>query len=165
MSLENIQLPPSIIQDLFKKALIDTTLTQKSTHLSEEIAINFLGINKKHIIILINNKNAAFLDAISLKFLTDILSACKLTLEDVAIINLSHTPVDYQAINQQFRPTKVLALGISLEAIALPLQFPNYQLQEYDTITYLQAPDLLAIKNSKEEKAKLWGCLQKLLNI
>lgn len=163
MSLDNIQLPPIVIQELFKKTLIDSKIEQIKTNSSAEEKIVFLGKNERQVIILVNDKDNLFLPDDDLKFLTGILTACKLTLNDVAIINIAKNPaIQYELIQQHLKAAKVFAFDVPMKDIGLPLQFPAYQIQLYNETVYLHAPSLQFLKNNKEEKSQLWASLQKI---
>jgi hypothetical protein len=166
MSLDNIQLPPLAIEGLFKKTLIelkDKTISKPAKIVS---AFNLLGKNKKGVIILVNNADAAFLPEEELNFLIGILSACKLTMEDAGILNIAKCPdLSYHSFEKEITGDKIFLFGVSPEAIKLPLSFPHYQIQAYNSATYLSAPTLALLMQQKEEKLKLWNCLKQIFSI
>jgi hypothetical protein len=163
MSLDNIQLPAIVIQDLFKKTLIDSKIEQKKSISSIEEKISFLGKNEKQVIILVNDANSLFLADEELNFLIGILNACKLTLNDVAIINFAKNPLlTYELIQQYLNAHKVFAFDVLMKDIGLPLQFPAYQIQLYNEVVYMHAPSLQFLKTNKEEKGLLWLSLKKI---
>jgi hypothetical protein len=166
MSLDNIQLPAIVLQELFKKSLIDSKIEQRKTVSAKEEKINFLGKNEKQIIILVNNTENLFLPDEELNFLIGILTACKLTLNDVAIVNIANNKaLSYETIQQHLKAAKVFAFDVSLNDILLPLQFPTYQVQQYNEVIYMHAPSLSFLKNNKEDKLRLWASLQKIFSV
>ncbi len=163
MSLDNIQLPTIVIQNLFKNSLIDSKIDQEKTVSSTDEKITFLGKNEKNVIIFIKDKDNHFLSDEELNFLIGILTACKLTLNDVAIINFAKNPsLNYEIIQQYLKAAKVFAFDVSMNDIGLPLQFPAYQVQEYNNVIYMHAPSLQFLKTNKEAKGYLWASLQKI---
>ncbi len=163
MSLNNIQLPASVLQSLYNKSLYDLN-TDKSEVISDEAAnIVFLGNNAKKIIILVNSTAAIYLPDEELNFLLGILTACKLSMADVALINMAKNPaIQYKDISNQLKAEKIILFGIEPEAIGLPLQFPPYQIQKFNNQVYLSSASLTGLQADKEEKLKLWNCLKKI---
>src|SRR5687767_12560272 len=88
MSLKNIQLPPGVISNLYHYYLVDINKDKKKTEIAKNDNL-FLGGNNKNILLLVNNTEVSFLTDNQLDFLLEILSACKLNLAHVAIINLN----------------------------------------------------------------------------
>lgn len=166
MSLDNIQLPPVLMQDLYKKSLIDLDSRQKKT--AEPATGNwpFLGKNERSIVLIVNEKDTAFLSENDLSFLMGVLSACKLSMADVALLNLFKVPgMNYEGLMKQFSPSKVIFFGVEPTDVDFPLQFPQYKLQNYNNQTYLCAPALSVLAAQKEQKILLWGCLKTMFSI
>jgi hypothetical protein len=182
----NVQLPDFIIADLYKnnlvitedtvakKTLSDVQFTKNQQEKNEEIGLTenkkwFLGDHKKKVTILVNNSDAIFMDDESLQLLSGILSACKLNIGDVAIINLHQTKINYNTLKQQLPSDYIFMFDINPLNIQLPVTFPMYQVQQYDNCTFLFAASLHNMKgDSKEakvEKSKLWISLKKTFNI
>ena len=166
MSLDNIQLPPIVVEQLFNKSLVAVEIQQPIPATTSFKPINILGQNKKGVLILVNYNETVFLPEDELNFLIGILSACKLTMEDAGIINMAkHKQLNYQALEKEISCSNLLMFGVMPKAIELPLDFPYYQLQKYNNHTYLSAPALAALMNDKTEKGKLWTSLKQLFSI
>src|SRR6516164_6148929 len=120
MSLNDIQLPGSVITDLFKHSII---LPDKTT-----TAFNFLGNNQKKIVLIVHSTEAFLLPDQYLLLLTKMLEACKLNLGDVAIINHQTNPVTIAGLNQQLNPAIVLLFGLETTAIKLPFNIPLFKI-------------------------------------
>ena len=163
MSLDNIQLPAMILQGLYSKSLYDLE-TDKSV--SDDIQtdnITSLGNNQKRIAVLVNSTAAIYLPDEELNFLLGILTACKLSMADIALINLAkNTGLAYTVVAEQLKAEKVFLFGLDADALALPLQFPHYQVQQFNNQVYLSAASLHELQANKEEKMKLWNCLKKI---
>ncbi len=163
MSLDNIQLPGTILQGLYSKCLYDLEPNKSALPGIPGATIGFLGDNQKRIAILVNATDAIYLHDEELNFLMGILSACKLTMADIALINMNKNPgLDYTAITEQLQTEKVFLFGLDAGALALPLQFPHYQVQKFNDQVYLSSVALNALQANKEEKMKLWNCLKKV---
>lgn len=166
MSLTNIQLPPLVIQQLYKDALIETEAGKPSPQEKQTASINILGKNKKGIIIIVSDAKNAYLPDNELNFLLGILSACKLNMDDVGIVNLKkNKALGYNTIGTELNAGKVFLFGVNTNAINLPLSFPLYQIQQYNNQTYLAAPALASLKDDKAEKTKLWNSLKTIFGV
>jgi hypothetical protein len=165
MSLNNIQLPPVVLQELFKKTLVN--LDSIPLHVApKKVLLDFLGNNKRLITIIVNNDECTYLPDEQLTFLLGILSACSFNLEDVAIVNI-HTgeKISYQTISKELKAEKIFLFGVNTAQIELPLQIPHYQPQQYNKQVYLSSPSLDVLQNDKAQKTKLWLCLKKIFSI
>ncbi len=168
MSLDNIQLPSIVIEGLFKNSLVVLNNSEsKDVPASEpKNDISFLGSNKKNITIVVWDDDAIYLAEESLTFLIGILGACKLTMEDVALVNAAkNNTISYQEIQKYLQAEKLLLFGVTPEQLQLPLTFPQYQIQKFDGGQYLTAPALLHLAQNKNEKTKLWNCLKQFFSI
>ena len=166
MSLDNIQLPPVTITGLFRKSLVELKSPQAAENPSTITSINILGKNLKRVLIIISNDEVAYLPDEELNFLLGILSACKLNMDDVGIMNLrKNTGADYKSISAELNTEKIFLFGTGEDEIKLPLSFPYYQVQKYNNQVYLTAPSLSALQSDKAEKTKLWNCLKQIFSI
>ena len=165
MSLDIIKLPPIIIQNLYKKSLV---LSNDYPATDIEIpnvtaSLSMLGNNKQRILILVANNESLYLPDEELTFLTDILSACKLTIQDVAILNIyKNENNSYAFITKALLVDKILLFGIKTSEIMLALELSNYIIQSYNNQILVAAPPLSILKNDKTEKTKLWHLLKQL---
>ena len=166
MSLDNIQLPAFLIQELYKNSLVEFESPEPVQKIEVKSSINILGNNRSKVIIVVENNEAAFLPDNQLNFLLGILSACKLTLEDVAIINIYiNKAITYKAITLQLKAEKIILFGVTPAQLHLPVEFPSYQIQQYNNQTYVTAAILADIESDKTEKTKLWNCLKQIFAI
>ena len=166
MSLDNIQLPSSLVAALYKQSLIQTENEQLKPGSVKVAELAFLGKNEKNILLIVHEENAVYLPDEDLNFLIDILNACKLSLSDIALINVfKKTGTDYKTLLEKFTPSVILFFGIEPAKLEFPLQFPHYQLQQYNNQTYLNAPSLNVLANDIDKKKQLWAGLKKLFSI
>jgi hypothetical protein len=135
----------------------------------EKTGFSFLGNNAQKICIVVEDHIAVYLADMDLQFLTNVLSACKLNIGDVAIINLAQSEVSINTIKEQLMPTVCLLFGMDADAIGLPFKIPAYQQQAYAGCTFLVLPNFDRFAGTAEaaklEKTKLWVSLKKLLNM
>lgn len=166
MSLRQIKLAPQTICDMYKGALYLAENTEKEPAAASAPVIKFLGSNKQSITILVNEAEVPYLSEKPFNFLAGILSACKLSMADVALLNVQNLPEKhYQIIESATRPQRIILFGVSCNEIGLPLQFPHFQIHKYNNISYLSAPALPDIEPDKTVKAQLWGCLKSLFQL
>ena len=166
MSLDNIELPAIIIQSLYSKSLYDLKTTEPGLDNMQAAGINYLGNNQKRIALLVNSTEAIYLPDDELNFLLGILTACSLSMADIALINISkNAGLLYTDITEQLKAEKIFLFGLDAEALALPLQFPHYQVQQFNNQVYLSSPSLSYLQKDKEEKMKLWSCLKKIFSL
>lgn len=166
MSLDNIQLPDVILQGLYSKSLYDLESNKSTLADIQTASISFLGTNQQKIALLVNCDTALYLPEDELNFLMGILAACKLSMADVALVNLVKNPgIIYTALTEQLKAEKIFLFGADPAVLELPMQFPNYQVQKFNNQVYLSSVSLHEMQANKEEKMKLWNCLKKIFSL
>jgi hypothetical protein len=175
MASHNIQLPDFLIADLYKHSIVMVNEEPAAEQIKPEAGKPnterrwYLGSNLQKITIIVNEKQAVYLQDEALQFLSSILGACKLNLGDVAIVNYHNDPVDHAFIKEKLSPGCLLLFGVTPKQVQIPFTMPNYQVQSYDNCNFLLAPPLDAMlgdtKEAKLEKSKLWLCLKKMFNV
>lgn len=185
MGLNDIELPASVIASLYPFSLVATGAETSASPLATNEAIpastsspandavssasftwKFLGNNKKAVLVVVDHKDIVHLPDSDLNFLTNMLTACKLSLGDVILINYNNCrEKGGPAAVKYFKSREVLLFGVEPADFGLPVSFPEYQVQGLANVQYLYSPELAAISNDKAAKAKLWGCLKKMFGI
>lgn len=188
MSLNNIKLNFSIIEELYKNSLVETDEvfhrpeTTLTTTISSEIKADpdkkeniadipkegwkYLGENKKNILLLVHYKNITHLPDGQLNFLTSVLTACKLNLGDVAILNTANHPsAIYKNMHEKFKGGSIILFGLTPGDFEMPLNFPEFQIQAFNNCTFLHSPAIEKLEADKVLKSKLWVCLRKMFNL
>ena len=161
MSLDNIKLNPELVQQLYRKSLVEIEKSSPIPPITEKQPVSFLGKNEKHIVVVVDEKDHAFLSETDLELLVGILTACNLTIADVAIINMhGNNGFNYEGLLAKFSPAIVLLFGVEAEEMEFPLHFPPYKLQQHGRHTYLSSASLNTLATDTEQKKKLWPCLQ-----
>lgn len=162
MSLNNIQLKSSMLADLYRNSLVETeskTATPGPKHLK------YLGNNQKNIIVIVSHDEVPFLPDGELSFLSNILAACKLSIADIGILNAFNAEETELQNIINAEANKVLLFDVEPLAIGLPINFPPFQLQPFNSRTYLHAPPLSQIENDKGLKGRLWTSLKAMFGI
>ena len=181
MDLNHLQLPATVIADLYPASLIEpgeipfTAYAEVSSKTGDTVVhedapsktFKWLGENKKNILIVVNYPDAVHLPDADLQFLTSILSACQLGLADVAVLNLSsqQPSKEFAAVSAILKPRIAILLDVEPAAFGLPMNFPFFQLQSFSRTTFLYAPPLQQLESDKVLKSKLWVSLKRLFNL
>jgi len=166
MSLDNIQLPAIVLHDLFKHSLVDLNTNEPVAAITKTTGIASLGSNQKQITIIVADENTLYLPDGELNFLMGVLAACKLSMADVALVNIAkNTALTYTDIKEDLKAAIILLFGVEPSQLQLPLQFPNYQIQKFNSQVYLSAAPLQLLAADRAEKTKLWNCLKQVFSI
>ena len=175
MDINHIQLPAPTVVSLYASALVDTgEITAKEIPVAEKTVIpepvspggfRSLGDNAKNILVVVNTSEAVHLPDHELQFLTNMLTACKLSLADVAIVNINKQPASYKELISSYKSKIALLFAIEPAGFGLPMSFPFYQIQPFANCSFLYTPSLQEIEKDKIEKSKLWVSLRRLFNI
>ncbi|MFI5132428.1 MAG: hypothetical protein ACHQFX_20665 [Chitinophagales bacterium] len=165
MSLNDIQLPVSTIAELYHLSLIEDNEVSADTAANTNAtdAQKHLGDNNKNILIVVDYADLAFLPDEELSFLTKLLAACKLSLADVAIVNMNnHKEKTYKELISTFKSRIVFLFGIEPASFGLPVSFPHFQIQPFTNATFLFTPTLDQCNKDALLKSKLWVCLRRI---
>jgi len=179
MSLNNIQLNPSLLADMYRTSLVETKEHIESREkkpvqgmieadATDTKAVNwrYLGEYKKSILIIVRYNNVPYVPNAQLNFLTSVLSACKLNLGDVAIFNVANGPSPlYKDLQEKFKSAFIILLGLTPQDFEMPLNFPEFQVQAFNNCTFLHTPVLEVLETDKVLKSKLWVCLKKMFAV
>lgn len=162
MSLNDIQLSKNTRRILFTKNLTDVSSSVKSGNESAANKINSLGGNEKNILFLVNDPENKFLGDEEMNLLSNLITACKLTMADIALVNSVNTKISYQQLLNHFQPKKLLLFGIETSELELPFTIPHFQIQPFQEQLYLTSPPLNQLLSNTDLKKELWIRLQKL---
>jgi hypothetical protein len=178
MGLNDMNLQPFLLQELYGNHLLDNALQANATatantakdekndvKTAENSNIKFLGKNEKNILLLVNDAAHSFLGDDELALLLKILSACNIAMQHVALVNLHKQDAEINAaLQQQFTPRQILFFGTTPEAVGFPFQIPHYKLQQYNQQQFLVAPPLQLLHDDKEAKKSLWTALKNMFS-
>ena len=163
MNFEQFHLPGFLLRDLYKESLVELNVIQQSTDKKTELKDSALGNNQKQVLILVNYTDSQVISDPELSFLLTILNACKLTLNDVVIVNFAtEEKITYQKLVQEFKPKVVLLFGVKQASISMPVLFPDFQVQSFMDIRFLSSPPLQSLQQDDTIKRKLWTGLKQL---
>ncbi|MGJ7032192.1 hypothetical protein [Niabella hirudinis] len=182
MNLNQIDLSPQLIVQLYARSLsvpgVDAAAVPAQPELAAVVSAEeapvasaaaewkWLGGNKKNILVVVHYQEDLHLPDTAFQFLSQLLNACKLTPNDIAIVNRNNDPgLDYKAITEHFQSKEVLLFGTTTAAFGFPFEIPPYQVQQFAGLTVVHAPALHELKEDKPAKTQLWASLKKMFHI
>lgn len=131
--------------------------------------LKYLGDHLKQILILVKDEQAVHLNETDLGLLSSILNACKLTLADVALVNIANQPLSLQDLLETLPSVLVISFDITSTQLKIKLPSTLYKpivlgethLLFSNSLASMQGPE----QNAKMEKSKLWTCLKQLFKL
>lgn len=172
MSFKDLILPAATVAALYPHSLVadetaPTPATPAITPATE--AYIFEGGNARNIVLLTHYPGQQRVPRKQIDFLFKILEACKLSAEDVAVVNQGQQPIELMLLKAQFAPKQVVLFGLEPAQIGLPVNFPHYKIQGFDQVSYLCADTLEQLNQNdaagKLLKSKLWVSLRELFHL
>lgn len=178
MSFENIQLTDDQLADLYGKQLVlveksdnaikPETKASKPTIAPDPVAAaaplqGITGKNKKQFVWLVEEHYFPYLNDADFQFLGDVLTACKMNMEDIALVNVANNRNHFDELLQQLQPKFIIASGVQVDA--LPIQPADYRVQEQEGYLICCTESLEAIRLDKSKKSKLWLALKQMLGL
>jgi hypothetical protein len=180
-------LPNSVLVNLYKESLVLGTaqanvdkkeqsapaVEVENATISAETAptapIKYLGEHQKKILVLVQDSNAVHLNERDFDLLTSILNACKLTIADIALINIANKNFSLHQILEQAPSDFVLIFDINPTQLKIKLPTKLYapillgttQLLFCNNLSNMQGID----QDSKVEKMKLWTALKLIFKL
>jgi len=166
MSIDKVPIPVFLYQSLFGKNLVNAKAETANSSINAPLAISSLGGNEKKIIFLVDDPQNKFLADAQVKLIYDLLTACQLTMGDIALVNFSYNkPLTYKELIDQLQPKKVLMFGLTTGDLGLPFTIPFFQIQNFQERVYMLSPSVHDLRMNTELRKQLWACLQKIFNI
>ena len=139
------------------------------TPISDLGQIKYLGEHLKQVTIIVKDELAVYLNENDLTLLSSILSACKLTLADIALINVAQQKLSLHEILNVLPSKLVMIFDVSSTTLKIKLPTTLYKsIQLGDT--YLLFSNSLSLmqggdQSAKLEKGKLWAILKSLFQL
>jgi hypothetical protein len=166
MNIDNIALPPFLCQKFFGNNLVDLEAGFTKNAATKEVEISFLGGNEKKIIFLFSDSHNKFLADAQAKLLYNLVTACELTMADVAFVNFFHNnTITHRDLASRLQAKRILIFGIPASSLDLPFTIPFFQMQTFGDQVYMISPSVEELQTNKDLRNQLWVCLQKIFNI
>jgi hypothetical protein len=156
MGIDQIRLSPELIKSLYPEILVGETAF-------------FLGKNLKRISFLVYSSEFDFLPEDQFVFLHKMLSACKLSLDDITVINTARVSLTPDDLRQRWQPTTIFLWGVRPDSLNLGTDLPDFAISTNDGISVIRipTPDILIGNDAagQDLKKRLWTCLKKLFTL
>jgi len=156
---EKIRLDPSLTKAWYGHTLVGGTI---STTPEKPVDPEPLS-SRKEVLVFIKPLDPSGRTT-GMQFLSDILKACRLTLDGIALFE-GPGPGDLDTLRRECTPRVMILFGISPAQTGLPLHFPPFQVQEYYGIKLVSAPEIDALRDDKAMKGKLWSSLKQIFSL
>lgn len=132
-------------------------------------ALKYLGEHLKQIVVLVNDPTAVHLNETDLGLLSSILNACKLTLADIALVNIATQPMSLHEILVTLPSKLVLVFDIATTQLKIKLPATLYKPIVLGDTHILMSSSLHSMQgadqSAKLEKSKLWNALKLLFKL
>ena len=177
MGINHLRLSSELIAALYPESLVagNEPISAKENVMTPKLVADktpvypFLGENNRSICFLANYPAEDFLPAEQLGFLNKMLAACKLNLNDIALLNIAHVAFDLAELRVQLQPRIIFLWGITPKSVGLKPSLPDFTISTFDGISIIPvlSPDLMSGNHMEgtELKQRLWSCLKKLFTL
>lgn len=126
----------------------------------EKPVFEYIGDNNKYILIIVKDPLQQFLNAKELEFLLKILSAKKLGLQDIAIINTeTYEALNFNDLKEYFALSKILTFGINPVSLNISGITAN-KTGEYNGVKILGTWTLAQLESDVKKKTIYWNELK-----
>lgn len=170
---ESTRMPPALLASLYKDSLVGgrsptpetMPLATSPTGVKEKTTPSLGGFGRS-VLILVSHADAEVIPDGELAFLTNILKACRLGLDDVLIANIHGSdPEGRKSLLDERKPAHLVLFGMPPTEIPLPMSFPALKVQRHGSSQYLHAPALHDLQTDDKGKRSLWVALKQMFGI
>ncbi len=178
-------LPPSILVSLFKDTLVIPDMEKKSVEKEKSIdndteelppikvkskgPLKYLGDHHKKVLVIVEDANSVYLNETDFILLTSILNACKLTIADIALVNMGNQETSLHQILETVPSLIIMCFAIEPKDLKIKLPNELYRVNELGESILFFSKALSSMQGTgieaKQEKAKLWNLLKKLFDL
>jgi hypothetical protein len=128
--------------------------------------INFLGGFGKKVLVVVSDPTSLHLNEEDFELLGKILASVKLSMADIALVNAATHQLNYYPLQEQLPASVAFYFGIEPVEIGAPIKFPQFQVQNWNSTTFVFAPGLDEMgplsKNAVALKKELWVAMKKI---
>jgi hypothetical protein len=156
-----------------KAPKLEATLDKEAVISQEEAnlttPLKYLGDHSKKMVVIVNDPASVYLNEPDFILLTSILNACRLTIADIALVNLGNQKASLHQILNQLPSKLVIAFEVDSKALKIKLPTNLYKLTPLGESNLLFSKSLSSMQgmdqNAKQEKAKLWAVLKPIFQL
>lgn len=158
-NLDNLTLHPFQRQLLYPNGITNIDYTEKKA----PAPIKYIGKNKRNILIGIDIHGE--LNAQDKELLNNLLKACGLGMDDVALVNLNKQEAPFPEILKRLKIENVILFGVSIMATGLSLTDAEEKLMTLENRIFLRTIPLHALNRNVGKKRRLWEALKELFEL
>jgi hypothetical protein len=133
------------------------------------LPLKYLGDHSKEIVVVVNDPASVYLNEPDFILLTSILNACRLTIADIALINLGNQNATLHQILNTLPSKLVIAFEVDSKTLKIKLPTNFYKLTPLGESNLLFSKSLASMQgtdaSAKQEKAKLWTVLKQIFQL
>jgi len=177
MELNDICLTPLLLVEFYRNSLVELAEIpvgqykvdnegDSSRDNADAGKWHFVGDFAKNILLIVRYEGVSALTDHQMHFLSSLLAACKLSLRDVAILNIATVAQGhYKNVQDRFKSSVTILFGVTPKEFEMPLDFPEFQVQAFDGCRFLHAGTLENLERDKVLKSKLWVSLRRIFDL
>lgn len=159
MGLDDIQLDVQICSKLFPGGLVYDTIPKAP----ESKKISFDGKNLNSVLVLIDENHKLKTEDADL--LNNLLKACQLTQDDIALVNLGDQEAVISEILNFLKSEKAIFFGIPFSTIDLNISDEEDKILEAGNCKLIRTLPLGSLQKNTDRKKALWKALKELFEL
>ena len=156
-----------------KAPALEEAIPTEASIVEEEVnltmPLKYLGDHSKKIVVIVNDPASVYLNEPDFILLTSILNACRLTIADIALVNLGNQKASLHQILNNLPSKLVIAFEVDSKALKIKLPTNLYKLTPLGESNLLFSKSLSSMQGmdstAKQEKAKLWAVLKQIFQL
>jgi len=145
----------------------EVTIAEEEVKLT--IPLKHLGDHSKKIVVIVDDPASVYLNEPDFILLTSILNACRLTIADIALVNIGNQKASLHQILNNLPSKLVIAFEVDSKALKIKLPTNLYKLTPLGDSNLLFSKSLSNMQGldsaAKQEKAKLWAVLKQIFQL
>ena len=169
MSINDTILTGQLLEALYKNHLVIPGRDTLPATRASAGTYTVQGRNLRGICVLVDFAGTPFLPEHHLVFLTRLLSACRLSADDIALVNQASDAVQFDRLTGQLHPQILLLFGVPATAIGLSPALAFFENREMDACDVYAFPSLDEINREGADaqgmKKQLWAILKTIFGI
>lgn len=165
MDFNHLQLTDQQIEELYSSHLVITEPTAATQPVvkAKTSTVGITGKNGKQFVWVVNEPDYPFLSDEDFQFLSEVISACKMNMDDISLVNIAQNNLAFDDLYKQLQP-KILITSF-LDQNWLPVSAESYTLKQQPAYQLYCTEALYIIRNDKAKKSKLWLALKQMLGL
>ncbi|SMO37438.1 hypothetical protein [Solitalea koreensis] len=148
-------------------APVVSVVAEPTPELSKNTSFNYLGDNNRYVVVLVNYPNHEYIADGDKEFLLKVISALKMDLKDIAIVNMAKYPsASLTELHAFFAGNKIISFNIDLNnSLFKEIELTPYAIKDHLEMKILAAEALNIIGEDNARKKSLWNALKIMFNV